>query len=198
MIRVLRVAGSTAIKARTQAINALRSLLVTAPPELRRCELSRPAGWSPRRPSSVQESSSTLSPPANSRCGASPAAVSYSRPKSAASTPSSPPRRCCLRTSPRHSGSAPTRPGRCWSPPATTPIGSAPRQPSLNALRLLTDPRLFRPDAPAPAQPRRQPSSQRSALPDRPCPHALPPANQGLRPTAHQGRQEQTRDHPLP
>ena len=35
MIRVLRVARSTAIKARTQAINALRSLLVTAPPELR-------------------------------------------------------------------------------------------------------------------------------------------------------------------
>ena len=35
MIRVLRVARGTAIKARTQSINALRSLLVTAPPELR-------------------------------------------------------------------------------------------------------------------------------------------------------------------
>jgi transposase len=35
MIRVLRVARGSAIKARTQAINALRSLLVTAPPELR-------------------------------------------------------------------------------------------------------------------------------------------------------------------
>jgi transposase len=35
MIRVLRVARGTAIKARTQAINALRALLVTAPPELR-------------------------------------------------------------------------------------------------------------------------------------------------------------------
>ncbi len=34
MIRVLRVARGTAIKARTQAINALRSLLVTAPPLL--------------------------------------------------------------------------------------------------------------------------------------------------------------------
>jgi transposase len=33
MVRVLRVARSSAIKARTQAINALRSLLVTAPPE---------------------------------------------------------------------------------------------------------------------------------------------------------------------
>jgi transposase len=35
MIRVLRVARSTVIKGRTQAINALRSVLVTAPPELR-------------------------------------------------------------------------------------------------------------------------------------------------------------------
>ena len=35
MIRVLRVARGSAIKARTQATNALRSLLVTAPPELR-------------------------------------------------------------------------------------------------------------------------------------------------------------------
>ena len=35
MIRVLRVARQTAIKARTQSINALRALLITAPPELR-------------------------------------------------------------------------------------------------------------------------------------------------------------------
>lgn len=35
MIRVLRVARGSAIKARTQAINALRALLVTAQPELR-------------------------------------------------------------------------------------------------------------------------------------------------------------------
>jgi transposase len=35
MIRVLRVARSTAVKARTQAVNAVKSLLVTAPAELR-------------------------------------------------------------------------------------------------------------------------------------------------------------------
>jgi len=35
MLRVLRVARQTALKARTQATNALRALLVTAPPELR-------------------------------------------------------------------------------------------------------------------------------------------------------------------
>jgi transposase len=35
MIRVLRVARSSAMKARTQAVNVLRALVVTAPPELR-------------------------------------------------------------------------------------------------------------------------------------------------------------------
>jgi hypothetical protein len=35
MIRSLRVARATAIKARTQAINALKGLLMTAPDELR-------------------------------------------------------------------------------------------------------------------------------------------------------------------
>ena len=35
MLRVLRVARQTALKARTQATNALRALLVTAPPKLR-------------------------------------------------------------------------------------------------------------------------------------------------------------------
>ena len=35
MVRCLRVARATAVKARTQATNALRALVVTAPAELR-------------------------------------------------------------------------------------------------------------------------------------------------------------------
>jgi transposase len=35
MVRVVRVARQSAVKARTQAINALKALLVTAPTELR-------------------------------------------------------------------------------------------------------------------------------------------------------------------
>lgn len=35
MIRTLRVARSTAVKARTQAVNALKALVVTAPSDLR-------------------------------------------------------------------------------------------------------------------------------------------------------------------
>jgi transposase len=44
MIRVLRVARSTAVKARTQAINALKAILITAPVEnLRGLSRSRDA-----------------------------------------------------------------------------------------------------------------------------------------------------------
>jgi hypothetical protein len=35
MIRVLRVARSSSVKARTQAVNALKDLVVTAPDDLR-------------------------------------------------------------------------------------------------------------------------------------------------------------------
>jgi transposase len=52
MIRVLRVARPTAIRARTQASNALKALVVTAPAELREQLRDRPAAtwWQPRPP----------------------------------------------------------------------------------------------------------------------------------------------------
>jgi transposase len=90
MIRVLRVARGTAIKARTQAINALRSLLVTAPPELRdQLRALSTTRLSVRPPSSAPERSPTRSPPASSRSGSSRVAARRSRPRSAASTASS-------------------------------------------------------------------------------------------------------------
>jgi transposase len=52
MLRSLRVARTTAMRARTQAVNALRSLVVTAPAEmreqLRACPRSDSSGWPPR------------------------------------------------------------------------------------------------------------------------------------------------------
>jgi transposase len=49
-VRCLRVARATAVKARSQAVNALRALVVTAPPELReQLRACLPAGW-PARP----------------------------------------------------------------------------------------------------------------------------------------------------
>jgi transposase len=52
MIRSLRVARQTAIRARTQTINALKALLVTAPAELREQlrDLQPPPWWQPRPP----------------------------------------------------------------------------------------------------------------------------------------------------
>ena len=53
MLRALRAARQTAVKARTQAINALKGLLVTAPAELPRAAGRLPtAGWSVPPPSS--------------------------------------------------------------------------------------------------------------------------------------------------
>jgi transposase len=62
MVRSLRVARQTAVKARTQAVNAIKALLVTAPVELRerldglsttrlvaKPPPSTPARWPPRR-----------------------------------------------------------------------------------------------------------------------------------------------------
>ena len=83
MVRALRAARQTAVKARTQAINALKGLLVTAPTELREqldglstpswsvpLWCSSPARWSPRPQ------------PRCSPCAASPGATSTSTPRS--------------------------------------------------------------------------------------------------------------------
>ena len=51
---------------------------------------------------------------------------------------------------------------------------------------------------PASALPRRPPPSQRGALPDRDHPHALAPADPRLRPTTHRRGLVEERHHPLP
>jgi Transposase len=91
-IRVLRVARTSAIKARTQAANQLRDLLVTAPEELRAglCSLStakRVAGWPPPTPGPVL----TRPPPPVAPCGTWPAATRPSPPKSRPWTSTWPP-----------------------------------------------------------------------------------------------------------
>ena len=55
MLRSLRVARTTAMRARTQAVNALRSLLVTAPAELREQLRACPrSAWSGVLPHSIR------------------------------------------------------------------------------------------------------------------------------------------------
>src|SRR5690606_6677041 len=60
------------------------------------------------------------------------------------------------------------------------------------------DPRLVRQDQPAPPQPRRRPTGQQSALPGRHLPPALGPPHPRLHGTTHQRRHVQEGDHPLP
>src|SRR6266702_2999581 len=132
MIRCLRVARATAMRARTQAINTLKALLVTAPAGLReQLRAGRPPRWCAPRPNSSRARSSAPWPQRCFRCGPLPDATRPCRPRSPRS-PSSwtgqPPGRrpswwrCLV--------SARTAPARCWSPPATTPTGSAARRRS--------------------------------------------------------------------
>ena len=58
--------------------------------------------------------------------------------------------------------------------------------------------RVLRQHPAPPPQLRRPPSSQQRPLPRRHRPHAIPPTNDRLRRPPHRRRQDQTRDHPLP
>ncbi len=132
MIRVLRVARASAMKARTQALNALKSLVVSAPVELRdqlRGLSKNALVATAARLRSGREATTTAANKTALR--ASPAAVRFSRPRSplsTASSTSSPPRPPPSWSRP--SGSAPTRPAPCSSPRATTPAVSDPKPPS--------------------------------------------------------------------
>jgi transposase len=58
-------------------------------------------------------------------------------------------------------------------------------------------PRVLGPHRPSPAQPRRRPPRQQRPVAHRSGPHALPPADQGLRAAAHQARPVQAGHHAL-
>jgi transposase len=133
MIRCLRVARATAMRSRTQTINALKGLLVTAPTELR----EQLRGRSVTR---LVQAAAALEPgPLTSPLAAAALALgslarrhqALSRPRSTRSPVSwtGSPR-------PRHpswwpgSESATTAPAPCWSRPATTLTGCPARPPS--------------------------------------------------------------------
>ena len=65
-------------------------------------------------------------------------------------------------------------------------------------VRRRPDPRQLREDQPPPTQPRRRPTGQLGAAPDRPGPPVQRPAHQGLRRPPHRHGQELQRDTALP
>jgi transposase len=143
MVRCLRVARTTASKARTQTANALRALVVTAPAELREQLRDLPAAQ-------LASTAARLRPgPILTTTAATKLALRLLgqryqalEAELAAGTPSltgSPPRR--RRGCASCAGSGPRSLGRCWSPPATTPSGWVAKRPS----RCCVAPRRSRP-----------------------------------------------------
>jgi hypothetical protein len=191
MLRALRAARQTAVKARTQAVNALKGLLVSSSPA---CPL---AGWSAPPPRS---SRGRLATPVaavslalrglGQRCPQLDARPRCS-PTGSTGSPASMPRRCAACPA-----SAPTAPPRCWSPPATPPT-AALRGRVRRAVRHLAGPGLLRQDPPAPPQPRRGPPGQRGAAPRRGGAAALAPAHPRRRRALHRSGQDPQGGHAL-
>ena len=129
MIRCLRVARATAMRARAQTINTLKGLLVTAPAELRQQLRGRTATRLVQTAAALEPGPITSRwPPPPLPLAAWPAAIRPCRPRSTPSavswTGSPRPRRPSWWPG---SGSAMTAPAPCWWRPATTPTGSAAR-----------------------------------------------------------------------
>ena len=162
-LRMLRVVRRSAIKARTQAINQLHALVVTAPEQVKhqlrglstKVFGSEPVpGFVPAQP---------IPPPRSPRkhCAIWRAAARRSPPRSKNSTKRSlvfvpePTRRC---SPPRVS--VLTRPPLCWSQQETTPIWPDRRSVFRSIMRRQSRPGLLRADHTPPAQQRRRPPSQ--------------------------------------
>jgi hypothetical protein len=132
VIREIKIARDTAVKCRTQAIITLKTIVVTAPDELRQ-ELQplskaklrdRCAGLRPGRSTARSQLPST---PSERSPGAGSTSSRRSRNTTSSWIPSLPRQRprCAKR-----SGSASTSPQRCSSSPAITPSASSQRQHS--------------------------------------------------------------------
>jgi transposase len=149
MIRSLRVARATAMKARTQAINALKALVVTAPEELRE-QLRALSAVRLVQAAAALEPGPVTTPVAAATLGLRTLARRYQALSAELAVLDTELDRRPPRPHPscwRCSGSGRTRPGRCWSLPVTTLIGCAPTPPS----RCYAGPRRSRPPRARPA-----------------------------------------------
>ena len=200
MVRQIKIARDTAIKARSAAIVTLKTLLVNAPGALRealepltdrklieRCAALRP-GEIIDPTASVKHSLRALA--ARWRT----LAAEIGDHDEALGHPH------------QEGGADPARDVRDWSRLGGRDDDRCRRQPHpdpirrrvCEAVRRLPDSCLERGHEPASALPRRPPPSQRGALPDRDRPHALAPADHRLRSTSHRRGLVEERHHPLP
>ena len=200
MIRCLRVARATAMRARTQTINTLKGLLVTAPAELR----EQLRGRSTTR---LVQAAAALEPgPITSPLAAATLALGIlARRHQALSA------EIDTLTTQLEGLVATAAPelitrfgiGHDSAGALLVAAGDNPdRLTSEAAFSMLCgaspDPSILGQDHPPSPQPRRRPPSQRRPAPDRDRAAALAPANPGLHDQTPGPRQDQERDHPLP
>ena len=200
-IRALKVARAGPVKARTQAGNQLRDLILTAPEPLRQQLAGQPCGrqvdaaarFRPGRPACPAE-------------GAKAAMASVAR-RHQQLTAEITRLDTMLEELVRHAapegflakrGVATQVAAALLVTAGGQPRPGPPRGQLRRAVRRQPGRCLLRQAAPPPAQPRRRPASQLRAVDDRHDPPGPRPAHQGLRRPAHHRGQDQQRDHPLP
>jgi transposase len=202
-MRVLRLARRSAVKARTQAMNQIRGLLVSAPAVLREQvagldraalirtlarlrpgeDLSRPLAatrGSLRRLALRLQALDAEITELDAEIGPLPAGQAGRSAAAGAVRGRARDRRPAARLG--------------WGQPRTDAVGGRVRPPG----RSRTDPGVLRPHTPPPTQPRRRQGSQQRPAHHRPDPHALRRTHPRLRRTTHQGRAEQKGHHALP
>ena len=200
-IRALRVARAGAVKARTQAGNQLRDLILTAPEQVRR----QLAGLPCQRQVDVAARFRLrdLGGPAE---GAKAAMASLARRHQQLAaeiarldaalgellTRAAPPELLAKQ------GVATVVAATLLTTAGDNPGRVRTRGQLRRAVRRQPGRCLLRQAAPPPAQPRRRPAGQLRAIDDRHDPPGPRPAHQGLRGPAHHRGQDQERDHPLP
>jgi transposase len=199
-IRALRVARVGAVKARTQAGNQLRDLVVTAPEQVRRQLAGLPSGRQVDvaarfRPQNL------ANPAEGARAAMASVAHRHQSLTMEIARLDAAPGELVTRAAPAGSW-----PSRAWPPGRRPAAGHHRRQPwpgpqggqLRRPVRRQPGGRLLRQADPPPAQPRRRPAGQLRALDDRHDPPGPRPAHQGLCGPPHRRGQDEERDHPLP
>jgi hypothetical protein len=199
-IRVLRNTRASAVKARTQAGQQLRGLVLTAPTELRELlrdlsttkTVARCARWHRVDPTDTTRSTRLAMRVLARRHEALDAEVAELDTHIKALTKTAAPRLLAER------GVRPETAARLLIVAGDNPRPTAQRLRTRCALRRQPRRGVKRQDDAAPPQPRRRPPRQQRALDDRQQPHDPRPGNPRLRRATLQGRQEQQRDPPMP
>ena len=199
-IRMLTVARRSATKARTQAINQLHALIVTAPDQVRH----QLGGLAPK---------ARVKTCAGFRPGTADTTIRYAKAalRSLARRYQTLTAEIKELTTQINHLCAQVNPALLAAPgvgadTAATLLVAAGDNPERTALRILVRcsvrrkpcPSVLGPYRPAPSQPRREPPGQPGPLANRHHPHAPPPTNHRLCPKKTNRRQKPSRDHPLP